>query len=295
MRNWYDESCGCNDSKGNAIIGIIINGTKYREDAVQQAQYEKDMAAVNQAISEIKSAQSECTKSISSVEIKHESDISAIENQISTLSKSVAAINSTVSSIDERVRKIEEKGVQIKITSFKAAPVVALAGSEVDVKLTWALNTQATSLTINGLAAAGTSFTTKANASKTFTLVATDKDGNADTASAKIDFMNHIVYGASSDSAPTSDMLSSLDTKLLSEEIAHTINVNCGSGAYIYYAYPKRLGKVKFYSYGMFEGGFEDPVVIAYKNSAGYMEEYNVYRSSQKLTQTIEIQTAKEV
>lgn len=282
MKNWYDNNCKCED--GNPIIGVIINGKRYEKDAVTIEQYEKDMTALNKNNTEIRETIDVLTKGLTET-----------KGIVSETSDEITVLNGKIAKLDERITKLEERGAEIKITSFKATPVVALAGSETDVKLTWTLNTQATSLTINGLAAAGTSYTTKVNASRSFTLVATDKNGNADTASAKIDFMNHIVYGASSDSAPTSDVISSLETKVLSEEIARTLNVNCGSGAYIYYAYPKRLGKVKFYSYGMFEGGFEDPVVIAYKNAAGYMEEYNVYRSSQKLTQTIEVQTAKEV
>lgn len=321
MRNWYDSErgCGCNDNNGNAIIGTIINGTKYKENAVQKDQYEKDMTGIKKTISEIQidiqsvknslSSLSECVKTNSDSINTTNQAIRSLSNSVSDLtdkqvniSKELSSVKtglklveSSVVSIDERVKKLENIGPDIKITSFKASPVVALAGSEVDVKLTWGLNTQAESLTINGNAVAGTSYTAvKVNASRTFTLIAADKNGNTDSASAKIDFMNQIIYGASTDSAPTSDTLSALETKLLSEETARTINVNCGSGAYIYYAFPKRLGKVKFYSYGMFEGGFDNPLVIAYKNSAGYMEEYNVYRSSQKLTQTIEISTTKE-
>ena len=254
------------------------------------------MKKVASALDSMAKSQTETDANLKILAEKHASDISQIFKEITALHNTISDISKNISAIDERVKKLESAGPEIKITSFKASPVVALAGSEIDVKLTWAFNTQATSITVNGTAVSGTSYTAnRVNSSRTFTLIATDKNGNTDTATAKIDFMNNIVYGSSSDTAPSSDMLAGLATKVLSEEISRTISVDTGAGAYIYYAYPKRLGKVKFYTYGMFEGGFEDPVTVLYTNAQGFAEEYTVYRSSNILTEEIEVQVTKEV
>lgn len=294
MRNWFSHDCSCNDA--TAILGTIINGRKYESDSVTTEQYAEDMKKVASALDSMAKSQTETDANLKILAEKHASDISQIFKEITVLHNTISDISKNISAIDERVKKLESAGPEIKITSFKASPVVALAGSEIDVKLTWAFNTQATSITVNGTAVSGTSYTSnRVNSSRTFTLIATDKNGNTDTATAKIDFMNNIVYGSSSDTAPSSDMLAGLATKVLSEEISRTISVDTGAGAYIYYAYPKRLGKVKFYTYGMFEGGFEDPVTVLYTNAQGFAEEYTVYRSSNILTEEIEVQVTKEV
>lgn len=58
-----------------------------------------------------------------------------------------------------------------------------------------------------------------------------------------------------------------------------TITVDAGPGEYIIYAYPSRLGPVEFW-YGMFEGGFEDPITQDITNTSGETEEYYIYRST---------------
>lgn len=59
---------------------------------------------------------------------------------------------------------------------------------------------------------------------------------------------------------------------------ARTITVTAGLGEYIIYAYPSRLGTATFYV--GFEGGFQPPETVSVTNSAGFTEDYYVYRST---------------
>lgn len=204
------------------------------------------------------------------------------------------ALNDTLATFDERIKVLEKAGPNIVIASFKSTPVTALAGSTAAVKLEWETNVEARLTTINGMNVAGNSYTAVGvNSTRTFTLEVTDKSGNVDVATTRIDFVNNIIYGGSNDEAPTSNTLNLLSTKVLSDEVSRVINIDTGSGAYAYFAYPKRLGKVKFITHGMFEGGFEDPEIVAYSNAAGFNEEYYAYRSSYKITGVTEIQVVK--
>lgn len=94
---------------------------------------------------------------------------------------------------------------------------------------------------------------------------------------------NYIIIGTSTSTTVNQALLDSLQTKTKSGGIARNLGtINCGSGAYIYYAFPSRLGRVKFLQYGL-EGGFESAVEINYTNSEGVTESFVVYRSSHLL------------
>ena len=65
----------------------------------------------------------------------------------------------------------------------------------------------------------------------------------------------------------------------VSNDPERTITVDAGTGEYIIYAIPARLGDVTFFVSG-FEGGFEDSVEQTLTNTSGYQETYKVYRST---------------
>ena len=119
---------------------------------------------------------------------------------------------------------------------------------------------------------------------QTYTLTVTDGQTSA-TKTTSVTFANQIYYGA----AANLNAVTSL-TKVLSNNPERTITVTAGSGKYIIYAIPKRLGEVTFYVSG-FEGGFESPVEKTLTNASGYSEVYYVYRSTNANlgTTTIEI------
>jgi hypothetical protein len=60
----------------------------------------------------------------------------------------------------------------------------------------------------------------------------------------------------------------------------YTFSINAGSGEYVYYAYPSRLGTATF-TVGGFANGFSTiPSTLSVTNSNGYSENYYIYRSS---------------
>ena len=127
-----------------------------------------------------------------------------------------------------------------------------------------------------------------------FTLTVSDDNGNTDSKTINVEFLNYIAYGISFDSSATVSTIAALRTKILSDNAERVINVD-GGGKYIYYAYPKRLGAVKFFTNDkLFEGGFKAAQTVQYTNSAGYTEEYYVYRSANELTGNIQIEIIKE-
>jgi len=65
----------------------------------------------------------------------------------------------------------------------------------------------------------------------------------------------------------------------ISNTKGRSFTVTAGSGQYIVYALPTRLGTVTFVV-GGFEGGFEAPQTLAITNMNGYTENYYVYRST---------------
>lgn len=62
--------------------------------------------------------------------------------------------------------------------------------------------------------------------------------------------------------------------------ISKTFNLNDSTlTKFVWYAYPKRLGKVTFTS-GGYAGGFDSPVTVSVTNSYNVTEDYYVYRST---------------
>jgi hypothetical protein len=56
-------------------------------------------------------------------------------------------------------------------------------------------------------------------------------------------------------------------------------SVTAGSGEYLLFAFPTRLGVPVFYV-GGFAGGFESPETVSITNVNGYTENYYVWRST---------------
>jgi len=92
-----------------------------------------------------------------------------------------------------------------------------------------------------------------------------------------VKFYNGIYYGKSSSATYDSTLINSL-TKTLSDSKARTITVNAGTGEYIYYCLPKRLG-VPSFNVGGFDGGFSKVATVNFTNSDSYAEKYDIYKS----------------
>lgn len=175
-------------------------------------------------------------------------------------------------SLSARLAALEYE--DITITSFTASPSTAELGSSTNVSLAWTINKSPTYQDIDGTSVQGNSKQYSGiTATHTFTLNATDGETTA-TKQATVTFVNQIYYGVASDLSNVTAL-----SKVLSDKKTRTITVDAGTGKYIIYAIPARLGSVAFYVSG-FEGGFEAPVTQMLTNASGYQEAYKIYRSA---------------
>jgi len=117
------------------------------------------------------------------------------------------------------------------------------------------------------------------NSSVTFTLGATGSDASFVTSTDSITFRNNNYYGVSSNAGLTGPDLLTL-TAFLDSNRSATVNVNAGSGEYIYYAYPSSYGDATF-KVGGFAGGISKLYggATAHTNASSFAETYFIYRS----------------
>lgn len=179
----------------------------------------------------------------------------------------------------------------VSISSFTSSVTQAEMGSVVDsVTLTYSINKTPDALTLDGAqitpAKSGSEQLTGLGltSNKTWTLVASDNgsssyDPATSRKTATITFLNRVFYGASAAGTVDSAFVSGLSSKILTGSRSRTITVAAGSGEYIWYCVPVRLGTCSFKVRG-FDGGFEDAETVSVTNSSGYTENYYVYRSS---------------
>lgn len=70
-----------------------------------------------------------------------------------------------------------------------------------------------------------------------------------------------------------------LGSLAISNNPTRSFTVTAGTGSYIAYSPPYRLGSITFYV-GGFEGGFETPETVSVTNVNGFAENYRIYRST---------------
>lgn len=192
----------------------------------------------------------------------------AVENALDRANRAEADIVT----IKARLDALEYKA--IAINSFTASPSTCELGSSNTINLAWVLNKAATSQNINGTSVSGNSKQyTGVTANTTYTLNVSDGQNSA-SKTANVTFANQIYYGAATDLSSVTSL-----SKILSNTKVRNFTVNAGTGQYIIYAIPARLGDVTFFVSG-FEGGFEDAVTQTLTNASGYSESYKVYRST---------------
>lgn len=177
----------------------------------------------------------------------------------------------------------------IEIVSFVISPKTGEIGKTVTVTATWELKGTAKTATINGVDVKGvTTKTFDATQTTEYKLIVTDEQGNTAQKTAKINFANYVYWGISQAETATESDIKALPNKQLTDTVSRALGtVHCGTGAWIYYAYPKRLGNVRITQYGM-EGGFDLQSEITVNS-----EVYKIYRSSHNLNgDVVEIQVS---
>lgn len=187
---------------------------------------------------------------------------------------------------DEYKQKIDDLAyTPIAINSFANSVNTAEMGSTVtDVTLSWTLNKEPASQKLDS-ETLDASLRTKQltgqaiKEDKSWTLSATDEREKTVAKTTKITFLNGVYWGvAESREAFDSAFILSL-SKALQATRSKTFTVNADAGKHIYFAIPTRYGTPNF-NVGGFDGGFEKAATIEFTNASGYMENYDVYKST---------------
>ena len=281
----------------NRFIGDIENGLRYPFGCYTKAEsderyapksVETDVTALAEAVNS-KASQADLTAVQTALNGKADkSELTAIINAIRELQTAVSMKADESECVDIRARLDALEGDAIRINSFTASSTSYEKGASATVTLNWSLNKTATTQKINNQAVTGNTATyTGVTDNTTYTLEVSDGDTN-DVQTASVAFANRVYYGVAAD-------LSSVNTlnSVLSDDIARRITVTAGSGQYIIYAYPARLGSAIFFV-DSWEGGFDPPVEQTITNSNGYSETYKVYKSTNANlgTTTVEVREA---
>ncbi len=141
-------------------------------------------------------------------------------------------------------------------------------GASLPLTNSWAgptLNTEA----VNYPAVAGT---------VTFNL-ASQSSSASDTDALVHTFVNRRFWGVSTVSGSYTEAdVEGLAGTELSNSVVKTFSVSPGSGQYIVWSSPSRLGPIEFFV-GGFPGGFLGPETVSITNASGYTENYYVYHS----------------
>lgn len=176
----------------------------------------------------------------------------------------------------------------ITISSFtNNRNTVELGSTITSVTLNWRTNKTPKTLSIDGttLDASKTSHTynnLNLTSNKTYSLTATDERDASASQTTSITFANRVCYGvATSPTAINSDFVMGLENKILSNTRARTVNYDAGTGEYLWYCVPTRLGRCSFVDTGTgFTAAFILAGTISVTNSLNYQENYYVYRSN---------------
>jgi hypothetical protein len=101
------------------------------------------------------------------------------------------------------------------------------------------------------------------------------------TSTITFSFVNRRFWGITTKtSGYTESDIEGLASNELSNSKAQTKTITAGSGDYLCFSWPARLGTGTFYV-GTFEGGFESPETVSVTNASGFAEDYYIYRSTQ--------------
>ena len=171
----------------------------------------------------------------------------------------------------------------IEITKFTNASGTVEYGNIVrNVTFTMTFSEEAVSVTLNGEEIEIGSTYVLANqeiaSTTTFTLVATDRWGNVDSATTTISFAHGLYYGKDvAIDEFTSAWVLSLSKRVKSNRTT-TFAVNALDGEYVYFALPTSYG-VPTFKVGGFAGGFAKVGELLFENSYKVQEPYSIYRS----------------
>lgn len=214
-----------------------------------------------------------------------------------TLSQSGQAADAAIcgqkfSTIEEQLEELLY--VPIEVTSFSHNAGTRENGDTVqDVKFSWKLNKEPTSVDIDGTGCGavkeGSQILEDLNlkAGKTFRITASDGKKNA-TKSTTINFYDAVYYGfAQQPSSVDSAFILSLPNKELSSGKDKSFSITGEENKYFWYAYRADLGE-SIFNIGGFDYEFE-PRLVSFTNKFGVTKDYLVYRSTNPIGSRISV------
>ena len=176
---------------------------------------------------------------------------------------------------------IEMTYTEVGHTIYSVVLKWSLAGSIKALSLTGTgISGEITDKTLTTKTISGLSIT--ANSSGSWTLTVTGEKG--ETAKKTIyspTFQRRIYYGTSySDSLDATGVTALLNFPALNRK--YSWSASSSTNEYIYYCVPVSFGEVSFTA-GGFEGGFNPATTVSITSHTGYIEDYYVYRSTEKI------------
>ncbi len=190
------------------------------------------------------------------------------------------ASDTNISSVKDALDKLLYFDLTISLSS-NVSSTLEKGYSVQEVTFNWSYNKEVVSQTFNGVSLGKSDrsykYSTPFNSNKTFTLNANDGKKNF-SRNISFSFYNGRYWGVSDKSDYNSDFIKSL-SKELSSSRSKTFTVNCGSGQHIYYCIPTNFGTPTF-TVGGFSGGFSKVSTIQYSNAHGYVESYDIWKST---------------
>lgn len=253
-------------------LGIEMNQVQLKKDDNLVGDNKSIVGAINQLREDVNSGGK---VELTDYQKKTDDNLATEEKTI------VGAVNEINSQCKDIATKIDEISNPFSINSFTVTPSVAQKGSTINVAVKWSYNKDIKSQTLNNTVLDATLREKTFSSVKedvTYTLNVTSTNNISKAKSGTVKFYNGIYYGKSSSATYDSTLINSL-TKILSDSKARTITVNAGTGEYIYYCLPTRLG-VPSFNVGGFDGGFTKVATINFTNSDGYAEDYDIYKST---------------
>ena len=237
--------------------------------------------------------------------------------QLNEQGQQTAALADKIAALEQQLDEHVNPYVNIAISNQSHGKGTQEKGVVINqVTVTWLVNRDPQTLTISGPGITGEEALSVTARSRTvsglnihadnsgsfkWTIKATGEKGESSAkTTGNFTFLNCVYYGAAAQPpAVDSDFIKAfaqIGTKTSPTSTkARTITVN-GGGNHIWYCLPVSLGKCTFKSNG-FPAGIElvnngNDGVVSFKNDLGYTENYYVYRSNQKITDTMTIEVS---
>ena len=178
---------------------------------------------------------------------------------------------------------------QMTVSFISGASTTCEMGSSHDIYFKWKFTQNVSSVTFNGeevdATMEGGKWVNGITKTSSYKVIGTRADGDKETAdaTATVSFLNKRYYGCAAMPAEVNSNFIRGLTSEFASSLKKDFSGYCSSGQYIWYAYPKRFGKAKFYlapkgttNYNQCD---EEPSTVSVTNGSGYPEDYYVYRN----------------